>query len=98
MMLNPTPPEKLCDSRGHPYFLWDVEMTLPEFQAQLIDLDPHVRAHAIGKLLRQDRPDDALTLVSVAQVRHDWARVLPHLGNRRECWAWLIPELERRAG
>jgi hypothetical protein len=97
-MLNPTPPEKLCDRRGHPYFLWDVDTTLEEFRSQLVHPDPDVRAHAMGKLMRQARPDDALTLVTLAQIRENWDRVLPYLGNRREFWTWLIPELERRAG
>ena len=96
-MLNPTPPEKLCDERGRPYFLWDVDTTLAAFRSQLVDSDPDVRAHAIGKLMRQARPDDALVLVSLAQIRDDWDRVLPYLGNRRAFWTWLLPELERRA-
>jgi hypothetical protein len=97
-MLNPTPPEKLCDQRGRPYFLWDVDTTLEAFQSQLVDADPDIRAHAIGKLLRQARPDDALVLVPLAQIRKEWERVVPYLGNRRAFWTWLIPELERRAG
>lgn len=96
-MLNPTPPAKLCDRHGQPYFLWDVDSTLDDFRRKLVDPDPDVRAHAIGKLMRQARPDDALTLLSLAQIRRDWDRVLPFLGNRREFWAWLLPELERRA-
>jgi hypothetical protein len=65
-MLNPTPPEKLCDPSGRP--------------------------------MRQARPDDALVLVSLTQIRTEWERVLPYLGHRRAFWTWLIPELERRAG
>lgn len=97
-MLNPTPAEKLCDRNGHPYFLWDVETTLDAFRLQLVDPDPDVRAHAIGKLMRQARPDDALSLVSLGQIRREWERVRPYLGRRRDFWDWLIPELERRAG
>ncbi|MBW2257783.1 MAG: hypothetical protein JRI25_24720 [Deltaproteobacteria bacterium] len=96
-MLNPTPPEKLCDKNGRPYFLWDVEMTLETFKSRLSDPNPDVRAHAIGKLLRQARPDDALTFLSPAQIRRDWDQVSRHLGNRRDFWSWLLPELERRA-
>lgn len=97
-MLNPTPPDKLCDRHGRPYFLWDVEMTLDAFREQLVDPDLDVRAHAIGKLMRQARTDDALTLVSLAQIRGDWERIVRHLGDRRAFWEWLVPELERRAG
>lgn len=97
-MRNPTPAEKLCDRNGHPYFLWDVDTTLDAFRLQLVDPDPDVRAHAIGRLMRQARPDDALNLVPLAQIRAEWDRVRFYLGNRREFWAWLIPELARRAG
>jgi hypothetical protein len=34
-MLNPTPKDKLLDSQGRPYFLWDCDMTLEEFQRGL---------------------------------------------------------------
>lgn len=97
-MLNPTPSDKLCDRDGHPYFLWDVEMTLEAFQLQLSDPDADIRAHAMGKLMRQARPDDALSLLSLQQIRANWERIRPYLGDRREFWAWLLPELERRAG
>ena len=96
-MLNPIPANKLCDRNGRPYFLWDVETTLDEFRLQLVDPDPDVRAHAMGKLMRQARPDDALTLLSLAQIRAEWERVRPYLGNRRAFREWLIPELEQRA-
>jgi len=36
-MLNPTPPERLVDPQGRPYFLWDVDITLEEFQRGLQD-------------------------------------------------------------
>jgi hypothetical protein len=97
-MLNPTPAGKLCDAHGRPYFLWDSDMTLDTFRRQLVAPDDDVRAHAIGKLKRQARPDDALTLVSLAQMRADWDRIVPFLGNTRDFWTWLLPELERRAG
>ena len=97
-MLNPTPPDKLCDRHGRPYFLWDSDMTLDAFLLQLVDPSDDVRAHAIGKLMRQARPDDALTMVPLAQMRADWDRILPFLGDKRDFWTWLLPELERRAG
>ena len=33
--LNPTPARLLVDEKGRPYFLWDVDMTLAEFQRRL---------------------------------------------------------------
>jgi hypothetical protein len=36
-MLAPTPRERLVDAHGRPYFLWDVDMTLDEFERALQD-------------------------------------------------------------
>ena len=35
--LNPT--RELCDAQNRPYFLWDCDMTLPEFVEKLKDPD-----------------------------------------------------------
>lgn len=96
MVLHPTPPAQMCDADGRPYFLWDRALTLEAFRALLVDPDAQVRAHAIGKLLRQARTDDALSLVTPADIRRDWPLVYRHLGRRRAFWAWLLPELEAR--
>ena len=97
MVLNPTPPDRLCDAAGHPYFLWDNDQTLEEFKDLLAHPDPTVRAHAIGKLMRQARTDDALALLDLRIVERDWSLIVRHLGRRRAFWTWLIPELLRRA-
>ena len=88
-MLNPTPPEKLVDAEGHPYFLWDTEMTLDEFRAGLRSPDPDVRAYLIGKLMRQAKPDDVFTFVSAREIRELWPRLERYLGKTREFWTWL---------
>jgi hypothetical protein len=44
-MLSFTPPERLTDARGRPYFLWDCDLTVEEFRARLEDPDPEVRAY-----------------------------------------------------
>ncbi len=43
-MLNPTPPEGLTDDQGRPYFLWDCDLTLEQFERGLHDPDPEVRS------------------------------------------------------
>ena len=90
MILNLTPPDKLCDARGRPYFLWDNDLSLDAFRELLTSPDDDVRAHAIGKLLRQARTDDALSMVSAEVVRRDWTKVVRHLGKRRAFWQWLL--------
>ena len=39
-MLSFTPPERLTDARGRPYFLWDCDLTIEELRARLEDPDP----------------------------------------------------------
>ncbi len=89
-ILNPTPPEWMVDGQGRPYFLWDMEMTLDRFREQLAGDDPDVRAYLIGKLMRQAKPDDVFEFVTVAQIRADWPKIEPFLGQSRPFWTWLL--------
>jgi hypothetical protein len=93
-MLNPTSPELLVDSAGHPYFLWDSQMTLSEFQEGLRDPDPEVRAYLVGKLMRQAKPDDVFTFVSAREIRELWPRLERYLGKTRAFWSWLFDAWE----
>lgn len=95
-MLNPTRPELLVDKGGHPYFLWDSEMTLDEFRAGLHDPDPEIRAYLVGKLMRQAKPDDVFTFVSAREIRTLWPRLERYLGKTREFWTWLFESWESR--
>ena len=95
-MLCPTPPEKMCDPQGRPYFLWDVDVTLEEFRERLADPDPKERAYWIAKLMRQGKPDDVYTFVSTGQIRELWEHIEPFLGREREMWRWLLEELGKR--
>ena len=91
-MLNPTPPERLVNGKGQPYFLWDTEMTLEEFRAGL--KDPEVRAYLAGKLMRQAKPDDVFTFISTREIRQLWPLLERYLGKTREFWAWLFKAWE----
>lgn len=95
-MLNPLPPERLTDRRGRPYFLWDNELTLEQFRALLLDADDEVRAYWLGTLLRQARPDDALSIASLAAIRRDWARAEKYVGRERPFWKWYLAEMAQR--
>lgn len=88
--LHPTPPERLTDAAGRPYFLWDVDMTLDVFRARLVDPDPEVRAHFLAKLMRQARPDDVLALVGTRALHEAWASVRSQLGDKHDFWAWWL--------
>ncbi|MBI4881182.1 MAG: hypothetical protein HY812_16220 [Planctomycetes bacterium] len=87
---NPTPPEKMTDSQGRPYFLWDVDLTLDEFRALLREGDRVKRAYLVGKTMRQAKPDDVFQFVTLEEIRDLWTDVEPYLGNTRAFWSWLL--------
>lgn len=89
-MLNPTPAERFFDPQGRPYFLWDCDLSEAAFRALVADPDPEVRAAAIGKLMRQAKPDDVFRYVSESEVRALWEQIRPYLGKTREFWTWLL--------
>ena len=68
-VLAPTPPERIVDAKGRPYFLWDEDLTLDAFRGRLADPDPEVRACYLGKLMRQAKPDDVFTFASLREIR-----------------------------
>jgi len=81
---------QMVDSNDRPYFLWDQDLSLGEFQARLVDKDPDIRCYFIGKLLRQARPDDVFQFVSPQAILDDWPRVQRHLGQSLGLWQWLL--------
>jgi hypothetical protein len=93
-MLSPTPAERLVDKEGHPYFLWDCDMTLDEFRDGLRNPDPETRAYLTGKLMRQAKPDDVFSFVSPREIRELWPRLERYLGKTREFWTWLFESWE----
>ena len=89
-VLNPTPLEVMLDAQGRPYFLWDVELSLPQFEAQLRHPDPATRHYWLGKLMRQAKPDDVFSFVGVADLAAAWPEVQRTLGRTRPFWEWLL--------
>jgi hypothetical protein len=89
-LLCPTPADHLVDAAGRPYFLWDTDMTLHRFQQLLQSSDREVRAWLVGKLMRQAKPDDVFTFVSVDEIAHLWPDLQRHLGRTLPFWTWLL--------
>lgn len=89
-MLAPTPADRLTDAVGRPYFLWDDEMTIDAFRDKLRDPDADVRAYFIGKLMRQAKPDDVFSFVTLDEIGALWGRLERYLGNTRDFWRWLM--------
>jgi hypothetical protein len=97
-MLAPTPPEKLCDAQGRPYFLWDCDLTLEQWRALTRDPDVAVRAYWIGAAMRQGKPDDVLTLLSWAEIEGVWPLLRGRLGGQRGAfWEWRMARRLARA-
>ncbi|MBL8800351.1 MAG: hypothetical protein JNN27_00025 [Planctomycetes bacterium] len=94
-LLNPTPPERLVDAQGRPYFLWDMDLTLERFRELLATGDEATRLHLTAKLMRQAKPDDVFTFLSEAQIRERWPHIEAQLGRSRAFWAWLLAQWER---
>lgn len=88
--LFPTPPDQLVDAAGRPYFLWDVDMTLAEFERRLRESDEAGRAYLVGKLMRQAKPDDVFSFVTVEEMVALWPSLRRYLGRQREFWEWLL--------
>jgi hypothetical protein len=89
-MLNPTPSDRMCDTAGRPYFLWDCDLTLDEFRTRLAAPDIAVRAYHLGRLMRQAKPDDVFLFVAEDEIRALWPQLERYLGNTREFWQWLL--------
>lgn len=89
-LLFPTPPDKLVDAAGRPYFLWDSDMTLAEFERRLREENPEGRAYLIGKLMRQAKPDDVFTFVDTDEIVALWPLLTRYLGRQRPFWTWLL--------
>lgn len=88
--LFPTPPDKLVDAAGRPYFLWDSDMTLTEFERRLANETAEGRAYLVGKLMRQAKPDDVFTFVTADEIVTLWPLLQRYLGRQQPFWSWLL--------
>ena len=89
--LAPTPAHLLTDGKGRPYFLWDMDVTLDRFKEMLATEDREGRAYLVGKLMRQAKPDDVFTFVTLAEITDLWPDLERYLGRTREFWRWILP-------
>ena len=80
----------MIDASGRPYFLWDDDMSLETFRANLRHPDLEVRAYFMGKLMRQAKPDDVFSFVTLREIEDQWDSIERYLGNSREFWRWLL--------
>ena len=95
-LLNETPTGALTDTRGRPYFLGDVDVTLDGLRERLASPDPDTRVYWLAKVMRQARPDDVFQFATVADIIGAWPAVVPFLGNSRDFWRWMITVWEKQ--
>src|SRR5688572_27311209 len=93
-VLAPTPRDLLTDARGRPYFLWDCDMSLADFEEFLRSGDRARRARLVGKLMRQAKPDDVFTFVTLSEIAELWPELERFLGRTREFWTWWMQQWE----
>lgn len=89
-LLAPTPADRMVDANGRPYFLWDEDLTIDSFRARLADPDIEVRAYYVGKLMRQAKPDDVFTFVTLREIKNLFPFLARYLGRSRDFWTWLL--------
>lgn len=89
-VLCPTPPDRLCDAEGRPYFLWDNDLTLDEFRLLLAHPDAGVRRYWLAQLVRQAKPDDVRSFVDLATLDREWPTIAAGVGRQRDFWAWRL--------
>jgi hypothetical protein len=91
-VLNRTAAEAFTDPQGRPYFLWDCDLTVTEFEDRLRDPDPAVRAYFLAKVMRQAKPDDVFRFVTLQRIRAMWPALESQLGRARPFWSWLLEQ------
>jgi hypothetical protein len=89
-MLCPTPDRTLCDSQGRPYFLWDCDVTLATLREHLAADDDARRAYWLAKVMRQAKPDDAIVIAGLGEMRRLWPQIERSLGRQRPFWTWYL--------
>jgi len=78
-----------------PYFLWDEPMTVAELRLRLTSASTAERTRLLAKLLREARDTDVWKFTTPQAVWHDWAKLVPHLGRRRDFWKFLFESWEK---
>ena len=79
----------LNQTSQRPYFLWDEDMTIAGFKAEIASTGPR-HFYYIGKLLREAACDEAWKFITPQDVADSWAQIEPFLGRRREFWEFLL--------
>lgn len=67
-----------------------IRSTRAEFERRLREENHEGRAYLVGKLMRQAKPDDVFTVVTVDEIVALWPLLTRYLGRQRPFWTWLL--------
>jgi hypothetical protein len=95
-MFSATPREVMLDPQRRPYFLWDMDMTIEDFERAIAQPSSPERSYLVGKMMRQAKPDDVFQFLTLQQVADLWPSVERYLGKTRPFWDWLLEQWESR--
>ncbi len=90
MLRAPTPPDRLTDHRGRPYFIWDVDISLSDWLRAIRDPDAERADYWLARALRDAKPDDVLEWVSLDEIAQRWNGLAPFVGRQRGFWLWWL--------
>ncbi|MGE5048820.1 MAG: hypothetical protein ACM3PC_09645 [Deltaproteobacteria bacterium] len=82
----------LSDPEVIPYFTWDEPVTVRDIREQLRSSSDAQRFRLLGKILREARDTDVWAFTTPEFVSRHWDKLSPHLGRRRQFWAWLFQQ------
>ncbi len=65
-------------------------MTLNEFLEGLHSSDIEIQSYLTAKIMRQAKPDDVFTFITLHQIQTLWPLLKKYLGKKLEFWSWLL--------
>ncbi|MBI2900437.1 MAG: hypothetical protein HYY17_09635 [Planctomycetes bacterium] len=73
-----------------PYFLWDDDLTVAQFEQALNGPDRERADAYLARLLREAKYEDVWRFVTPQFVADRLAAIVPRLGRSRPLWTFLI--------
>lgn len=80
----------LKERHGRPYFLWDDAITVEDLRRIIRSGPSEERVRYMARILREARFEDVWEFLTPADLVEHWSRLQPHLGRKREFWAFFL--------
>lgn len=82
--------DDLTDPQTRPYFIWDEDVSLRQFEDRLHSQNEKTRLQALAKLLREARDIDVWRFVTPQEVADALPSLERKLGRRQAFWSFLM--------